>query len=150
MKRNREATKELLQTVVGASIDFDEVVRKLKKCRAALVEIEGGKDDINELLGFIDTAMNDFRKKRLAIAEIRKKGEMIIWKRQVVSPHLKRQIGELELSQAAARLIPAQVKTIGQLCQYRSSELAAPGNRYLHELMDGLRILYALVLKPDE
>jgi hypothetical protein len=149
MKRNLEATKLLLRALVGASIDFDEVLQRVGEVRTALEGIEGDKEDVNEFLQFIDSVMNDLRKKRTVMDEIRRKGETIIWKRQVVSPSFKRPITDLELSDAAALLIPSGVETIGELCQYSPSELGPAGSCYVHEIKDVLG-LPVLVLKPEE
>ena len=150
MKRNIEETKMLLQSLVGASIDFDKVLSRFGEIRAALVEIEGERKDINELLQFIDDVARDFAEKRAVMDEVRRKGEMIIWKRQVVSPHLNRAIDELELSAGAADRIPIGVEIVGQLCQYSASELGHPADPYVNEIKDTLRILYAFVLNPEE
>ncbi len=148
MKRNLDETKALLQALVGASIDFDKVLQRIDEIRKTLVGIEGEKDDINELLRFIDDAMDNFYKKRDVIDEIRRKGEIIVWKRQVVSPHLHRKIEDLEISDAATELIPIGVETVGELCQYSASELGPPADPYVNELKDAIRIPYTLVLKP--
>jgi hypothetical protein len=128
MKRNLDETKALLQALVGASIDFDKVLQRIGEIRTTLVGIEGNKDDIDELLRFIDDAMSDLRGKRDVIDEIRRKGEIIVWTRQVVSPHLHKSIEELELSEVAAKLIPIGVETVGELCQYSASELGPPAD----------------------
>jgi DNA repair ATPase RecN len=148
MKRNLEETRALLQALVGASIDFDKVLQRIDEIRTTLVGIEGKKDDIDELLRFTDEAMSDLRGKRDVIDEIRRKGEIIVWERQVVSPHLQRKIEELEISDAAAELIPIGVETVGELCQYSASELGPPADPYVNELKDAIRIPYTLVLKP--
>jgi DNA-directed RNA polymerase alpha subunit len=150
MKRNIEKTRQLLQALVGLSIDFDKILQRISEIRPALEGVEGDKDEINELLRFVDNVMSDFQKKRNVIDEVRYKGETIIWNRQTVSPHLKRQVEELELSDCATGCIPIGVETIGELCQYSSSELASPANCYANEIKDALRIPYTLVLKPED
>ena len=56
----------------------------------------------------------------------------------------------LELSNGATGCIPIGVETLGNLCQYRPSEIKSPARRYINEIRDMLRTLYGLVLKPDE
>jgi hypothetical protein len=148
MKRNIEETRALLQALVGASIDFDKVLQRIDEIRKTLAGIEGSKDDIDELLRFIDDAMSDLHRKRDVVDKIRRMGETIVWKRQVVSPHLHRKIEDLEISDAAAALIPIGVETVGELCQYSASELGPPADPYVNELKDAIRIPYTLVLKP--
>ena len=148
MKRNIEETRALLQALVGASIDFDKVLQRIGEIRTTLARIEGSKDDIDELLRFIDDAMSDLHRKRDVVDKIRRMGETIVWTRQVVSPHLRKGIEELELSEVAAKLIPSGVGTVGELCQYSASELGPPTDPYVNELKDAIRIPYTLVLKP--
>jgi hypothetical protein len=148
MKRNLDATKLLLQSLVGASIDFDRVIQGIGEIRSALEGIEGEREDINEFLEFIDGVTSNLQERRRVMDEIRRKGETIIWERQVVSPALKHPVTELELSDAAAALIPIGVETVGELCQYSASELGPPADPYVNELKDAIRIPYTLVLKP--
>jgi len=150
MKRNIEKTRQLLQALVGLSIDFDKILQKIGEIRPALEGIEGEKDDLNDLLQFVDTVASELQKKRDAVDEIRRKGETIIWERQMVSPHLNRPIEELELSDYASGYLPIGVETIGELCRYSPSELASPKDCYVNEIMDALRIPYTLVLKPEK
>lgn len=148
MKRNLDATKLLLQSTVGASIDYDKVLQRFGEIQTAVVKIEGERDDINELLRFVGEVTDDFRKKREVMDKLREKAETIIWKRQVISPHLKYPIDELEISDAAAALIPPGVETFGQLVQYHQSELGPSADPYVNEIKDALRFPHALVLNP--
>jgi hypothetical protein len=125
------------------------VIQRIGEIRGVLEGIEGDKEDIDEFLQFIDDVTSNLRERRRVMNEIRRKGEIIIWKRQMVSPSLQRPVTDLELSDTATALIPIGVETVGELCQYSPSELGSPESRYLNEIKDVLGLL-VLVLKPEQ
>jgi|GEM_PF-2387925 hypothetical protein len=83
------------------------------------------------------------------IKELRQEVEKVIWEGQSKSRHLKRPVEDLQLSMRAAKYIPAKVKTIGDLCRHKGSEIDKTESKYLREIWDALRAM-GLVLKPED
>lgn len=83
------------------------------------------------------------------VKKLRHELEKDVWREQRTSPHLARPVMDLQLSARAMKYLSADVKTIGELCQHKGSELGFTENRYLREIWDSLRSL-GLVLKPDD
>jgi hypothetical protein len=156
IKRNVEKTKQFLQALVALSIDIDKTLQTIGTIRLTLKEIGGGgggggdEGEINEFLQLVDDEIGRLREERKKNDTIRCKGETIVYKRQTISPYLKSPVEDLELSNGATGCIPIGVETLGNLCQYRPSEIKSPARRYINEIRDMLRTLYGLVLKPDE
>jgi hypothetical protein len=107
-----------------------------------------GKSTI-ALLQLIAAATIKLDESNRLLKSVRQEVERNIWSDQSTNPHFERSVEDLELSARASNYVPGGVETMGQLCQYRASELSPTGNRYLMEIRDSLRVL-GLVLRPED